>query len=654
MSLSLRGGQALVASALSLSLLGCWAGGGRRDGRLPNRVAYVSLDGGGAQVLDRLVAMGAMPTLAALRQEGAWAEGGVQAHFPSKTAAGHAALWTGAYGDVNGVTSNKMLRLPAAHHPITEVEEGFDARALVAEPIWTTAARQGKQAVVLYGTHLTPFSVYEPGGLWGGPFPAGGGQSLIDGYGEVTGKSRIVGQVLEGPWKPVEGPVALGWRSELPPLGQGFSLGDRPFQLWLLADPLNPAPGYDGAAVAPLDAPQALQLLRPSSGEGAWATQLRAERGPGARAADLGLLHLDAKGEAQFYLTPAMRTLSNAPAWEARLIDQVAPFQAGAGAEPYKAGRFGKSWAKGGDGSAEARYLATVRHLLAGERRRVQRLLATPGWDLAVQYVTYPDEALHLWYGLADPNTPYHRPDIAPKAWKALAEVGFEVDRLLAAYRQDPQLSLVVAADHGFAGLGRKFYPNRVLAQAGLLVLKDNGQVDLSKSLAYYPPTDGCFVIINRQSRAQGIVPEAQVPQVLARIEAAMRAAKDPSGKPILRHTLRATEAPELGIMGPRGGDVYLDPVPGTTFDPAATATVLVSELSQPVGGHLFDPRRSDMLASLTLAGPGVKPGSRLGRIAQTQIAPTVAALLGIQPPAQAQRPALLQALVPRPRPEAW
>lgn len=651
----MKWGQATGLLGLALlALSACYAGQGmRRDGRVLPRVAYVSLDGGAAQVLDRLVGEGAMPTLAALRRGGAWAEGGLQAHFPSKTAAGHAALWTGAYGDVNGVTSNKMLRLPAAEFPITEVEEGFDARALAAEPIWTTAARQGKRAVVLYGTHLSPLSVYEPGGRWGGPFPKPGRQSLIDGYGEVTGKSRIVGQVLSGPFSPVAAPEALGWRPSRPVLGQSFRLGDRPFQLWLLADPLR-GPGYNRAAVAPQDRPRAIQWLERASGESAWATGLKAEEGPGARQADLGLLKLSPEGQALLYLTPAMRTMGNDPTWERRLIDDVAPFHAGGGAEPYKAGKFGTPWAKGGDGEAEAHYLATVRHLLAGERRRVERLVASGGWDLAVHYVTYPDEALHLWYGLADPGTPYFKPSLAPRVWQALHEVGFEVDRLLAAYRSDPRVALVVAADHGFAGLGRRFYPNRALHEAGLLALTPSGQVDLARTQAYYPPTDGCFVVVNRQSRAQGIVAEAQVPQVLARVEAVMRAAKDPQGKPILRATLRATDHPELGIVGPRCGDVYLDPVPGTTFDAAASAAHLVADLPQAVGGHLFDPRRPDMLATLALAGPGVKPGTRLGRVLQSQVAPTVASLLGIQAPAQAQGLALGAALLPPPPPEAW
>ena len=50
----------------------------------------------------------------------------------------------------------------------------------------------------------------------------------------------------------------------------------------------------------------------------------------------------------------------------------------------------------------------------------------------------------------------------------------------------------------------------------------------------------------------------------------------------------------------------------------------------------MMDPQRREMQASFTVRGPGVSAGADLGLIRQIDIAPTLCALLGIGPPAQA------------------
>ena len=60
--------------------------------------------------------------------------------MPSVTAASHASLWTGAYGDVNGIAANNQPILPRDEHALTELASGFSAAALRAEPIWSPRA----------------------------------------------------------------------------------------------------------------------------------------------------------------------------------------------------------------------------------------------------------------------------------------------------------------------------------------------------------------------------------------------------------------------------------------------------------------------------------------------------------------------------------
>ena len=62
------------------------------------RAVVVSLDGAGASLVSDALARGLMPTLARLRSEGAAASGSLPS-LPTKTAASHAALYTGAWSD---------------------------------------------------------------------------------------------------------------------------------------------------------------------------------------------------------------------------------------------------------------------------------------------------------------------------------------------------------------------------------------------------------------------------------------------------------------------------------------------------------------------------------------------------------------------------
>jgi len=95
--------------------LSAWLDAGRPalpDFRFPyvrkqSRAVLISLDGAAAPLVDDAVARGVMPHLARLRREGATARGATTA-LPSKTAVGHAALFTGAWADVSGITGNEV------------------------------------------------------------------------------------------------------------------------------------------------------------------------------------------------------------------------------------------------------------------------------------------------------------------------------------------------------------------------------------------------------------------------------------------------------------------------------------------------------------------------------------------------------------------
>lgn len=120
----------------------------QREAATPQgRVFLISLDGMGHQLFTTDPVAKKLRTLHRLSREGAMAEGGIRPAYPSTTGNSHAALWTGAYGDINGIHANATPIAPRAEHTAFERNIGFRSDSLRAEPIWVTAARQGVSVV---------------------------------------------------------------------------------------------------------------------------------------------------------------------------------------------------------------------------------------------------------------------------------------------------------------------------------------------------------------------------------------------------------------------------------------------------------------------------------------------------------------------------
>ena len=201
---------------------------------------------------------------------------------------------------------------------------------------------------------------------------------------------------------------------------------------------------------------------------------------------------------------------------------------------------------------------------------------------------------------------------------------------------------VAVGADHGQIAVRTRVRMNAALAAAGLLTLDPSGGVDLSHTQAYYLEESGYF-LINRASRPAGIVAPSEEEGVRAAIGRMLRGLRDPRTGAALVAEVIDPRRRDLGLGGPHGGDVYLRLVPGV-FPMGDLRGAIVYD-APPAGEHLLDPQRADMHASFALAGPGVARGVDLGVIRQIDIAPTLATLLGLEPPARATGRVLEKAL---------
>jgi predicted AlkP superfamily pyrophosphatase or phosphodiesterase len=172
-----------------------------------------------------------------------------------------------------------------------------------------------------------------------------------------------------------------------------------------------------------------------------------------------------------------------------------------------------------------------------------------------------------------------------------------------------PDATLCVVSDHEFLGIQKEIAPNAVLAKAGLIDLKPDGSVVDWQASAWV--SGGTAAILARGAEAA---------------QKARAAFGDLEG------LARIIEAAELkSAEGYPDAAFVLAAARGYGFSGDVTGAPVRNSVSR--GTHGYPPAIGDMDASFFLAGPGVSRRGDLGRIDMRDIAPSLAALLGVRLP---------------------
>jgi predicted AlkP superfamily phosphohydrolase/phosphomutase len=627
-----------------------------------HRAILVSFDGFSEQRLRENTTPEDAPSIWKLFTAGACAEAS-RPSFPSVTPAGHAAIWTGAYGNVNGIAAQQDGVLPPATSSIMETTNGFSAKSLRAEPLWITAAANG--------LHVFAHNVTQAPGAPG--YPSADGPSredslarakavatlndprlaVVNGYNRAVELARIV---TEKNAKPLP---ATGW-TNLPardagsrkpleislPFGKDSLhvafVGGKSYTRAILSMTRDAARGVT-ANLAPTDSasPRGRELAR------FFSRPLRIQLDDGATTFLYARLFEANPDLSKFMLfTSEARVIeANSPAVAAAYNDAVQGFMGNAADWNMIPGQFGPTIPDGGNGEAEWRYLETIELLT---RQYIRG--SSWGWakyepDLQIDYFPFPDESLHTWLGYADPSTPGVSETVRKLSRKFLAHsyslIDIRLARLEALAGDDPHTMVVVTGEHGMRPTWRAFKPNIVLRDAGLLAVDSAGVVDLPRTVAAAP--NSYWISVNRTSRKGGIVTADSVEGVLTRVEAALMAARDDDGKPIVTATFRSGAANDsLGIGGVAGGDLYFEVAPGIHVLSGRTGTVIAPE--QPAGEHGYPSTSHDMQPALCAVAPWIRP-HRFGMARAIDIAPTISEWLGIPAPANATGHSLLSVI---------
>ncbi len=657
----------LLAAAAGALLLG--SGCGTPDGapgQSPGaRAILVSIDALNEEIVRRTLTREEAPALYRLFDEATCADHAVS-HFPSVTASSHATLWTGAYGDVHGVTSNTMPRIPRDAHTILETWNGFHYQTLAAEPLWIAA---GKAGVPVAGHHVT-----QAPGVPGHPAVRGTRTpeqdalraeaerilartdvNVMNGYNERPVQQRVIrgGDVRWTEGAEWTGPEGLS--SHLPP--RTFELEMGPIgTLHGALVALEGASAYDAlllsgdatgsnAKVARLAPPESESLASGRALARHFSDPLPVPA-PGGRAwIPVRLFEVAPDGsDFLLYQPPVHVVEGNRADMTAAYEDAIGGWTGNSGYLVYRQGGFGPSLADGGDGTAEARYLETAEHLLRQFQRGSEWLWRTHDPRVLADYFPLSDAIDHEVLGLLDPARPGYDAELAERVREFRARVWGLVDLRLAHLMELAEGSgaaLFVSGDHGMRASWNAFHVNLALRDAGLLALDPDGNIDLSRTLAASP--NGYFIRVNRTESPGGIVPPEEEAQVLDAVVRALLAVRDEAGERVVTRVLRPADHPEMGIGGPAGGDLYWGTAPGirTTSSVRGTGALQSSFLT---AGHGFPPDEPDMYTVFCAWGGGFEAG-RIPAVRTTVVAPTVAEYAGIPTPADAVASSVLPAL---------
>jgi hypothetical protein len=202
------------------------------------------------------------------------------------------------------------------------------------------------------------------------------------------------------------------------------------------------------------------------------------------------------------------------------------------------------------------------------------------------------------------------------QASEALEKIDSQVGMLLGTLdaiglRQSTTIAIV--SDHGFRPTRTELHPNALFKQEGLLTTDASGRITAWD--AYYHSAGGSgFVYLKRPDDA---ALKNRVWQLLDRLR------QDPANGIEVLWTRE-----DLARLGAHPGAAFGIGLASGFYSSGATGALLAPAKDK--GGHGYDPANPELNASLILGGAGITRRGDLGIVRMTQIAPTLARLLGV------------------------
>jgi len=232
--------------------------------------------------------------------------------------------------------------------------------------------------------------------------------------------------------------------------------------------------------------------------------------------------------------------------------------------------------------------------------------------------------------------------------------VGDVLDSLTRAGLRD-RATIVIATDHGFKKVTKAVYPNVALRDAGLIRLKPLPATAPAEGAPVKDATNGKETPAGTTKEAAAVKADAQVADcdayVMSQGGLAFVYVTAPEKRVELLPKLKAlfatvegvdqvldgADGPKLGMPTPdesRGmGDLILYAKAGYAFKAGHSAATPVEESKNYLGTHGYPNSDPELDGIFIASGYGIRKGVKLPRVANLDIAPTLAELLGVKLP---------------------
>jgi predicted AlkP superfamily phosphohydrolase/phosphomutase len=585
------------------------------------RVVLVSFDGMAALRHRELVARGAYadPDGLAAFERAYVVERAIPVD-PTLTSVSHASIATGAPPSRTGIVSN-VFHLPGT--PITAWVSGFD-RTSEAETLWQAFRRQGRRVGVLC------FPGHD------GTTPARSadfGMAYVNASFARPASVRLAASEFEAAAAP-----AAPRRARLAVELKGDGL-EQTVTFHLAAVDAH-AGGVDRLdALTVDDDPDPANGVLATVGEGEWfPLVVRApHRDGGTRLVGAWCLlqALPADLDGVRIHRGAFRATEAYPRAFREALDAGAGFWPGPPDDPAL-----ERGLDGRDGLALTDYMAQARRFSEFFTACARVALATETFDLLLAYQPIPDEVEHALL-FTDQRQGRYSPELAAAGGRAIDDTFRLVDRAVGALARGLDLgrdALVVVSDHGMATAVEAVHLNEALRRAGLADAEEadgRPRVAASSRIVAVSSSGCAHLVVNLAGREPGgTVPAAERDEVV-RAAARALALLEVDGEPVVESMTRHEEAGALGLDHPNAGDLVVFMKPG--FVATSRIGGALHEPNPYAGQHGYRNVHPEVAGVWLARGAGV-PRARRVEAPLTGVAAFVAALAGVEPPAQAQR----------------
>ena len=623
----------------------------------------ISFDGAQPEVVDRLLRQGKLPKnggFASLIREGTTAKG-LTSVLPTLTATNHIAIATGAFPERTNIPMNTFHK---TEDPLARTTSGFAAE-IGAETLWEAAKRQGKKVITI------AFA-----GADGRGDARRGDQTL--GFGVRIGFSfvksmngthfdaasasawNLAGQACEFR------KANIGTVTANQVFFQTFNQGRVSVNVLACDTVFDGQERYD-TAFFDFDKDIGNGFIA-RMGQGDWAPfalpviaqppdPAFPDQGRGIVGAWVKLLSFDPTLSAfNLYLGDITHNVGFPQSFVDEIDDALGFWPGEPDFFQLEAGRID-----------ETTYMDQLERLADYLKDGIMLAMKNHPFDLLMGYQVQTDEAGHE-FSLVDPRQQTFEDGAKRQRFAANLERAYRTaDRNLEQIIEGANLrktNVIAVSDHGMAPLHTVGFPNRILRAASLVSVTATGQVNPATSMANAVTSGGAAnVYINLQGREpSGIVLPEQYEDAQNQIENAFKAINDPvTNESVFTIILKKPREEQFRLKssnfgGDQGkkrrrgerdfhvfsedtGDVVIVTAPGYHLDFNAGTGTSVGNFFQPstfFGQHGYDPRLPEMKAIFYAAGPNFKQRT-LKEVDNVDVAPTVAELLDIKPPMDAQ-----------------